>query len=166
MKRKALKAIAFAVAVALLAWPSVGYAEAKTGTIKVGVGSLSGVLTSSSGQLLEGVQVRLMQGEKTIAETTTAKDGKYAFNGIEAGNYTIKVASERGLDIEASKGSKVNQLSLVLPTRDNYASAELGTLTQAQWVWIAIGTAAIVAVVVPVLYNTTNVFGGGTSDSP
>jgi len=166
MRQRLWRVITVAVAVALFAWPSIGYAEAKTGTIQVGVSPLSGVLTSSSGVLLEGVQVRLIQGDKVIAETTTAKDGKYAFQGLEAGKYTIKVASERGLDIEASKASKVSQLSLVVPTRDNYASADLATITQAQWVWIVIGTAGVVAVVVPVLYNTTNVFGGGTHDSP
>ena len=82
MKRRVRRMIAVAVAVSLFAWPSIGYAEAQTGAIQVGVGSLSGVLTSSSGVLLEGVQVKLMQGDKTIARTTTAKDGKYAFKGI------------------------------------------------------------------------------------
>lgn len=160
------RAIAIVVAVALFSCPGISYGEAKTGTIQVGAGKLGGVLTSSAGKLLDGVQIRVMQGKKLVAETKTDKKGNYTLAKLDVGKYTMFVAGERGLEFEAIKSSQIQALSLVIPTRDKYAAAELGALTQAQWVWIIIGTAAVVAITVPVLHNTTNVFGGGTSGTP
>jgi len=160
------RVIAVVVAVAIFSWPGISYGEAKTGKIQVGAGTLTGVVTSSAGKLLGDVQIRVMQGKKLVVRTKTDKQGNYTLSKLGVGQYNMFVAGERGLDFEATKSSQIKKLSLVIPVRDKYAAAELGTLTQEQWVWIIIGTVAAVAIVIPVLYNTTNVFGGGTSGTP
>lgn len=146
----------------LVAGTSLGAARPQAH--KVGVGKLSGVVTSSAGKVLADMQLRLMKDGKLLSETRSDKTGKFAFKNIVAGKYMLLVGSERGLNFEADKGVKVNTLSVVVPQREreNYSAA----LTQTQWVWVGVGTAGAAAVAVPVVHNTTNAFGGGTHHSP
>jgi len=162
--RKGLgRAFTIVLVAVLFAGASVVLGAAKPQALKVGVGKLSGVVTSSAGKVLPDLQLRLMKDGKLLAKTCTDKAGKYSFEKIPAGKCELLVASEKGLRIEASKDVKVATLSIVVPERENYAAA---ALTQTQWVWVGVGTAGAAAVSVPVLYNTTNVFGGGTHHSP
>jgi len=146
----------------MLAAPSVGLAAQKAEILQVAAGPLSGKLTTSNGLALADVQIRIMQDGKAIATAKTDKAGEYKVASLSAGRYQVAVGAEKVLEIEAIPDSRVTNLSFVIPQRD-YAAAEL---TQTQWVWVIVGTAVVVAVAIPVLYNTTNVFGGGTHHSP
>ena len=133
---------------------------ARIKALKVGVGNLSGVVQSSTGQFLPNLELRLMQGDKVLAQTRTDKNGKYQLGNITAGVYELRVASERALKFEAAKNIKVSMLSIVIPQRKDYSAAAL-TETQTQWVWVGVGTAGAAAIAIPVIANNS----GGSSSS-
>lgn len=132
------------VLVALLA-VGVGAAYgAPKGELKVGVGALSGVVADSTGKTLSDVPLRLMRELEVVAQTRTAKDGKYELKNLTPGRYEIYVGSERALRIAASPDSTVNTLQIVVPRPYSAAAEE----KSGQWVWVGagVGGSAIVAI--------------------
>ncbi len=153
------------LAVAVCMAPSALYAAQAREILKVGVGDLSGVIKDSRGAVLADVSVRLVKDGKVVQKTATDENGVYSLEKLEAGEYTMQIGSDRELGFASVESSKVTTLGVVVPSQGDYGAAAL-SLTETQWVWVAVGTAALVAVVIPVLYNTTNVFGDNDHDSP
>ena len=55
-------------------------------------GGLSGVLVDELGNPIEGVTVSAVdRSGRAVAETITDEEGRYSFDGLEAGSYTVKV---------------------------------------------------------------------------
>ena len=92
----------FAVAVGALLW------SASPLHAQVDTGSISGTVTDSSGAVLHGATVKLIN-EGTSAElTTTAGDaGTYTFSPVRIGNYTLS-ASAQGFQTTTQRHLTVN----------------------------------------------------------
>jgi hypothetical protein len=92
--------------------------QTHAGTLSGGSGRLSGAVTDSSGAVLVGANVKLMDEKGLImAETTTDSSGNYSFRSLSPGNY--RVQTER----PGFKTSLLTQLN-VLPG-ENQANARL-----------------------------------------
>ena len=77
-------------------------------------GSISGIVTDSTGAVIKGATVRLTN-EATSAEitTTTGADGNYVFSPVRIGTYTVTATNE-GFQKTVSKGVVVNVTANVL----------------------------------------------------
>ena len=71
--------------------------------LAVALGSIPGAVTGTSGNSLVGVKVSLidMNTGKTVATTTTKKDGSYSFNDLKPGE-SYKVEARYGTDKAAA----------------------------------------------------------------
>ena len=81
-------------------------ATATLGASSRQTGGVSGVIRDSMGLPIEGVEVAL-SGPSGVATVTTAKDGAYQFQMLEAGEYQLRCVksgfrqSIRGIDVES-----------------------------------------------------------------
>ena len=94
-----LKSIAAAVLAAMFAWAGLLPATvlaAETGTDVVGQ-----VLDANSGLPIANADVKLQQGDKTVAETKTASDGSYRFANEPQGIYSVEIFAQGHLGVRS-----------------------------------------------------------------
>lgn len=60
-------------------------------------GTLTGGVTDSAGNRLEGAKVSIRQGKTTIATAVTDKNGIYSFKGLKGGTYEIGSGNTEGV---------------------------------------------------------------------
>ena len=81
--------------------------------------SLTGIVSDQTGASVAGARVELVGGPGASRATTTGTDGRYRFEGVEAGSYTVRVtarafhSAERPVQLAAS-GSAVADVSLAV----------------------------------------------------
>lgn len=86
----------------------------RTTTLEVRVRPLAGILgtveEAPSGDLLQGVRVRLVDGSgRVVAEAATGDDGGCAFNRLAGGTYTVRVVPPTGF---AAQGGEAQALDV------------------------------------------------------
>jgi Carboxypeptidase regulatory-like domain len=117
-------------------------------TLMRGNGRLSGVVTDSTGAIISGALVRLLdENSNVIAQTNTESNGQYSFSGVSAGNYRVEVERQgfrknviAGLNVSPGENQLNSQLQVgsnaetvtvnASTTTLNTASTELAVRTR------------------------------------
>jgi hypothetical protein len=132
--------------------PASKPAQGELRTQKIKPGTLSGIISDSTGQKLAGKEVLVVNAEgKTIGTATSNKYGMYRIKNLSEGEYILKVGDKIAAKLMVSRDATVSTLMVVMPTKAT-------GLTTTQWVLIVIGGVAVV-VGVPLALSG----GGGSS---
>jgi len=92
-------------------------------TLLGGNGQLNGTVTDASGASVAGASVTLIdESGKTVAQTSTDGNGRYEFNSLAAGNYTLNFA-ESGF-----RSYRVNNFSVGVGENQFDARLEVGSV--------------------------------------
>lgn len=97
-------------------------------------GKIAGTITDLAGNLPESTNVMLMQGDQ-IVDQTIAANGKYQFNSVKAGIYSIVAASKNGFSViglEVVKAPVVKNVSAQGPGEANLTLADGTTIRLVQ----------------------------------
>lgn len=82
---------------------------------------------------LEGWTIELWLNGKMIAWTTTGSDGSYCFDGLDAGEYTVKEVGQRYWKSTTPNNLTVDLSSGEISEGNNFGNTKLVTRTQGFW---------------------------------
>src|SRR5437660_9398638 len=71
-----------------------------------------GVVRDDTGGLLPGAEAELSQGNRVVSQAVTNKAGEYRFDGVEAGEYRLRVSL-----VNFGTGTRRVSVSRAAPTR-------------------------------------------------
>jgi hypothetical protein len=119
----------------------VVFLGAQTGFGQTSRGTVSGIVTDSSGAVLPGATVTLTGNETGVGRpTATNEDGIYRFEAVELGNYSLKVEApnfgamiKQNIQVSANQVARIDsQLSPRGPDVTVDVTAQLGALLQSE----------------------------------
>ena len=140
---------------------AVAHAAPKPEMLTVKPGTLSGVVTDSTGKVLADIALQIKQESKVVSEAKSDEKGKYSLTGVPAGKLDLLVGGHVPMHLVAASDAEVTQLQIVVPQREPYSAGAFPVLTSTQWIWVGVGAGAAAAVATPVIVN--NAQGGGGS---
>jgi hypothetical protein len=139
---------------------AVSYGAAKPEMLKVKSGTLSGVVTDSTGKVLADVALQIKQDGKVVSQTKSGENGKFTLASVPAGNLNLLVGGHLPMHLIAATDAEVTQLQVVIPQREPYSAGAFPVLTQTQWIWVGAGVGAAAVVATPIIVNNSQ---GGSS---
>ena len=110
--------------------------QTHAGSLSGGNGRLSGVVTDSSGAVVGGTSVRLLdENRNVVAETTTDSNGQYSFSSLATGGYNLEVQRPgfqkmliSNLNVSPGENQMNSQLQVGSVTSTIEVSAETATV--------------------------------------
>jgi len=141
-----LSVLCLAVIVALGMCVCVVSAAPKTTEVKLGTGTITGVVTDAKGKAVAGAPLWLVRDGELVMEVRTDKDGKYSLKDVPAGKFDLVIGSEMRVKMVTAADSQLRVLNLVLPGT-NYSAAAWPTWRGVKAWYLALPTAGKAAVI-------------------